>query len=151
MDLKLEVVVVPVRDVDVAKQFYGTGLACREDADVAGDDGYRLVQMTPPGSTCSIIFGAGVTDATPGSLERLVLVVDDIDAVRAELAGRGVEVGPTFHDAGGGLGGGFHAGPEGRSAGPDPEGRSYGSYAAFSDPDGNTWLLQEIPAGAGRP
>ena len=144
MDLKLEVVVVPVTDVDKAKQFYGTGLACRLDADVSGDDGYRLVQMTPPGSPCSIIFGAGVTAAPPGSIDSVVVVVDDIDAARDELLSRGVEVGEVFHDAGGGLGGGFHAGTAGRAPGPDPEGRSYGSYASFSDPDGNSWTLQQI-------
>jgi len=144
MDLKLEVVIVPVTDVERAKQFYGTGLACRLDADVSGDDGYRLVQMTPPGSLCSIIFGHGVTSATPGSLDRLLVAVDDIEKARAELGSRGVEVGETFHDAGGGLGGGFHTGTDGRAPGPDPEGRSYASYASFSDPDGNVWLLQEL-------
>src|SRR3954462_9477838 len=106
MDLKLEVVVIPVSDVDTAKQFYGTALACREDAD-AGGGGFRLVQMTPPGSACSIVFGAGVTSATPGTLDRLMLVVDDIDKARNELIDRGVDVGEIFHDVGGSLGGGF--------------------------------------------
>ncbi len=101
-------------------------------------------RSTPPGSDASIIFGTGVTDAAPGSIDSLVLAVDDIDAARAELIDRGVEVSDVFHDAGGGLGGGFHAGTEERAQGPDPEGRSYGSYASFSDPDGNGWLLQEI-------
>jgi catechol 2,3-dioxygenase-like lactoylglutathione lyase family enzyme len=144
MDLKLEVVVVPVSDVDKAKQFYETGLACRLDADVSGGDDYRLVQLTPPGSPCSIIFGKGVTSDQPGSIDSLVLAVDDIDAARDELLSRGVEVSDVFHDAGGSLGGGFHPGTEGRATGPDPQGRSYGSYASFSDPDGNGWLLQEI-------
>ena len=144
MDLKLEVVVVPVTDVDKAKQFYGTGLGCREDIDASGDDDYRCVQMTPPGSACSIIFGRGVTTATPGSLDRLILVVDNIDKARSELADRGIVVSGAFHDAGGGLGGGFIADDKRRAPGQDPEGRSYGSYASFSDPDGNAWILQEI-------
>jgi catechol 2,3-dioxygenase-like lactoylglutathione lyase family enzyme len=143
MDLKLEVVVIPVSDVDEAKHFYGTALACREDAD-AGGGGWRVVQMTPPGSSCSIIFGDRVTSATPGSVDRLVLAVNDIEKARVELTDRGVDVGDIFHDAFGSLGGGFHAEPEGRATGPDPEGRSYSSYASFSDPDGNVWLLQEI-------
>jgi catechol 2,3-dioxygenase-like lactoylglutathione lyase family enzyme len=144
MDLKLEVVVVPVSDVDKAKDFYGTGLACRLDADFSAGDDYHLVQMTPPGSPCSIIFGKGLTSAPPGSADGLVLVVDDIDTARDELLSRGVEVSEVFHDAGGGLAGGFHAGTEGRAPGPYPQGRSYGSYASFSDPDANGWLLQEI-------
>jgi len=143
MDMKLEVVVVPVSDVDRAKDFYKR-VGCREDIDLAGSNGYRVVQLTPPGSACSIIFGKGVTSARPGSIDRLVLAVDDIDAARRELRSRGVEVSEVFHDAGGGLAGGFHAGTEGRAPGPDPQGRSYGSYASFSDPDGNVWLLQEI-------
>jgi catechol 2,3-dioxygenase-like lactoylglutathione lyase family enzyme len=145
MDMKLEVVVVPVSDVDRAKDFYKR-MGFREDIDVVGDGGYRVVQLTPPGSACSIIFGKGVTAAQPGSIERLVLAVSDIDGVRSELLSHGVEVSEVFHDAGGGLAGGFHAGTEGRAAGPDPEGRSYGSYASFSDPDGNGWMLQEITA-----
>ena len=143
MDMKLEVVVVPVSDVDRAKDFYKR-LGFREDIDYVGSDDYRIVQLTPPGSACSIIFGKGVTSAQPGSIDRLVLAVDDIDAARDELLvarRRGDEV---FHDAGGGLGGGFYAGTEARAAGPDPQRRSYASYASFSDPDGNGWLLQEI-------
>jgi len=101
------------------------------------------VQLTPPGSACSIIFGKGVTSARPGSVDRLVLVVSDIDAARDELRSHGVEV-SVFHDAGGGLGGGFNARPEARASGPDPQRRSYASYASFNDPDGNVWLLQEI-------
>jgi catechol 2,3-dioxygenase-like lactoylglutathione lyase family enzyme len=144
VDLKLEVVIVPVTDVDKAKQFYGTGLGCREDIDVSGDGGYRCVQMTPPGSPCSIIFGSGVTSAPPGSLDKIVLVVDDIQKARGELVDRGVAVGSIFHDAAGGLGAGFVDGTAGRATGTDPEGRSYGSYASFADPDGNGWMLQEI-------
>ena len=142
MDMKLEVVVVPVSDVDRAKAFYKR-LGWREDIDFAGSDGYRVLQLTPPGSACSIIFGRGVTSARPGSIDRLVLAVSDIDAARDELRSHGVEVG-VFHDAGGGLGGGFNARPEARAAGPDPQRRSYATYASFSDPDGNVWLLQEI-------
>ena len=142
MDMKLEVVVVPVSDVDRAKDFYKR-LRFREDIDFAGDDGYRVVQLTPPGSACSIIFGKGVTAAQPGSIDRLLLAVNDIDAARAELVSHGVEV-SVFHDAGGGLGGGFLAGTEARAPGPDPQRRSYASYASFSDPDGNRWLLQQI-------
>jgi len=142
MDLKLEVVVVPVSDVDRAKEFYER-LGFREDVDFAGGNGYRIVQLTPPGSACSIIIGKGVTAARPGSVDRLVLAVSDMDAARDALRSHGVEV-KVFHDAGGGLGGGFYAGAEGRAPGPDPQHRSYATYASFSDPDGNVWLLQEI-------
>ena len=142
MDLKLEVLVVPVSDVDRAKAFYEK-LGFRLDID-AGNENYRVIQFTPPGSQASIIFGKGVTSAQPGSIDRLVLAVSDIDAARKELVSHGVEVSEIFHDAGGSLGGGFHTGTEGRASGPDPQGRSYGSYASFSDPDGNVWLLQEI-------
>lgn len=140
--MKLEVVVVPVSDVDRAKEFYKR-LGLREDIDFVGDDGYRVVQLTPPGSGCSIIFGKGVTSAPPGSIDRLVLAVDDIDVARVELRSHGVEV-SVFHDAGGGRGGGFYARTEAHAAGPDPERRSYASYGSFRDPDGNRWLLQEI-------
>ncbi len=140
--MRLEVLVLPVGDVDRAKAFYA-GLGWRLDADVGGGD-YRLVQLTPPGSGASIIFGTGVTSAQPGSIDGVVLAVDDLDAAREELLSHGVEVSEPFHDAEGGLGGGFHAGTEGRAAGRDPQGRSYASYASFSDPDGNGWLLQEI-------
>jgi len=142
MDLKLEVVVVPVSDVDRAKEFYKR-LTFREDIDDADGTGYRVVQLTPPGSACSIIFGQGVTAARPGSLDRLVLAVSDVDAARDELRACGVEV-SVFHDAAGGLGGGFYASPEKRASGHDPQRRSYATYASFSDPDGNAWLLQEI-------
>ena len=144
MDLKLEVVVLPVTDVDKAKDFYETGLACRLDADITGENGYRIVQVTPPGSACSVIFGAGVTAAAPGGGGNLMLVVDDIAAVRDELVSRGVDVSEVFHAEGGGYGAGFHPGTAGRAAGPDPEGLSYATFASFSDPDGNGWLLQEI-------
>ena len=140
--MRLEVVVVPVADVDRAKAFY-LGLGWRLDADVAVDD-YALVQVTPPGSSASIIFGQGVTDAQPGSIDRLLLAVDDIDASRDELRSHGADVSEVFHDAGGSVGAGFVADARAHAPGPDPEGRSYGSYASFSDPDGNRWLLQEI-------
>src|SRR4029453_9138787 len=142
MDMKLEVVVVPVADVDRAKTFYKR-LGFREDIDFVGSGGYRVVQLTPPGSACSIIFGKGVTAAQPGSIDRLVLEVDDIAAARDDLLSHGGEV-SVFHDAGGGLGGGFYAGTAARASGPDPQRRSYASYASFGDPDGNVWLLQEI-------
>jgi catechol 2,3-dioxygenase-like lactoylglutathione lyase family enzyme len=138
--LKLEVVVVPVSDVDRAKRFY-EGLGWRLDADLAVDDGYRVVQLTPPGSGCSIIFGEGVTSAPPGSSEGLQLSVYDIDEARAGLIARGVDVSELFHDVTGIF---HHAGTEGRVSGPAPEHADYGSFAAFSDPDGNGWLLQEI-------
>ena len=139
MDLKLEVVIVPVSDVDRAKQFY-KGLGWREDADVVADD-FRIVQLTPPGSACSISFGTGVTSATPGSQQGLLLVVDDIEAARAELVERGAAVSEVFH----GARGRFHPeDPSVRAPGRDPEGRSYSSHAVFSDPDGNGWVLQEI-------
>jgi catechol 2,3-dioxygenase-like lactoylglutathione lyase family enzyme len=143
MDMKLEVLVLPVSDVDRAKSFYEK-LGFRLDIDYVANEDYRVLQFTPPGSETSIIFGKGVTSAQPGSIDRLLLAVYDIDAARQELLSHGVEVGEVFHDAGGGLGGGFYAGTEGREAGPDPQRRSYGSYASFSDPDGNVWLLQEI-------
>ena len=138
--MKLEVVVVPVADVDRAKDFY-EALGWREDADYAGGTHFRVVQMTPPGSACSVIFGTGVTSAAPGSAQGLHLVVTDIAAARAELASNGTEVSEAFHDAGGVF---HHAGTEGRVAGPAPGHQSYGSFASFSDVDGNGWLLQEI-------
>jgi catechol 2,3-dioxygenase-like lactoylglutathione lyase family enzyme len=138
--MKLEVVVVPVADVDRAKNFY-KALGWREDADYAAGADFRVVQLTPPGSACSIIFGTGITSAAPGSAQGLQLVVTDIDAARAELADRGAEVSDVFHDAGGVF---HHAGTEGRVAGPAPDNKSYGSFASFSGPDANGWLLQEI-------
>ncbi len=139
-EMRLEVVVVPVSDVDRSKQFYER-LGWRLDADLAVQDGYRVVQLTPPGSGCSIIFGEGVTSMAPGSLQGLQLSVYDIDEARADLIAHGVDVSEAFHDATGI----FHqAGTEGRVSGPAPEHADYGSFAAFSDPDGNGWLLQEI-------
>ena len=140
MDMKLEVVVVPVTDVDRAKTFY-TGLGWREDADVAQPDGYRVVQLTPPGSACSIIFGDGITSAEPGSAQGLNLVVKDIEAARSELASKGADVSPTFHDASGVF---HHSGDTARVSGPDPDHNSYGSFASFKDPDGNAWFVQQI-------
>ena len=142
MDLKLEVLVVPVSDVDRAKRFY-SNMGFRLDVDYASGE-YRIIQFTPPGSAASIILGKGVTSAEPGSIDRMALAVYDIEAARRELLSHGIEVGEVFHDAGGGLGAGFHIGIEGRAPGPDPERRSYASYASFRDPDGNVWLLQEI-------
>ncbi|MDX2852681.1 MULTISPECIES: VOC family protein [Streptomycetaceae] len=140
MDMKLEVVVVPVADVDRAKDFY-TGLGWRLDADVTTGEDFRVIQVTPPGSLCSVIFGTGVSATEPGSARGLHLTVEDVVAAREELVGRGVEVSEVFHDAGGV----FHrAETEGRVAGPDAERRSYCSFASFSDPDGNEWVFQEI-------
>ena len=136
VDMKLEVVAIPVSDVERAKRFYG-GLGWRLDADFIVGDTFRGVQFTPPGSPASIHFGKGVTSAEPGSASGVFLVVSDIEAARAELAGRGVEVSEVFHRAGPGQ-------PPVR--GRDPQGRSYVSFATFSDPDGNSWLLQEITA-----
>lgn len=142
LDMKLEVVVLPVSDVDRAKAFYADTLGWRVDADLPVGDDFRVVQLTPPGSQASIIFGTGVSSAKPGSAEGLHLVVDDIEATHAELVAHGVEA-EIFHDAGGIF---HHAGVEGREPGPDPQRRSYGSFASFSDPDGNGWVLQEIGA-----
>ena len=144
VDFKLEVVIVPVADVDRAKRFY-LSLGWREDIDIAGPQGYRAVHFTPPGSTASILIGnKGVTQSEPGSTAGLLLAVHDIDMARAELISHGVDVSEVFHDAGGSLGGGFIAASEARAPGHDPERRSYASYASFSDPDGNDWLLQEL-------
>ena len=140
--MRLEVVVVPISDFERAKSFY-VGLGWRVDGEVSAGD-YRLMQVTPPGSTASIIFGNGNTSAQPGSIDGLLLAVDDIGAARDDLLSHGVDVSEVFHDAGGSLGGGFIADPARRAPGPDPGGRSYASYASFSDPDGNGWLLQEI-------
>jgi catechol 2,3-dioxygenase-like lactoylglutathione lyase family enzyme len=140
MDMKLEVVVVPVSDVDKAKDFY-QALGWRLDADFAGSADFRVVQLTPPGSPCSIIFGTGITSAAPGSAQGLHLVVTDIGAARDELVGLGVDVSEVFHDAGGVF---HHAGAEGRVAGPAQDHQSYGSFVSFSDPDGNGWFVQEI-------
>jgi catechol 2,3-dioxygenase-like lactoylglutathione lyase family enzyme len=146
IDMKFEIAVIPVSDVDRAKAFYNK-LGWRLDADFAGDD-WRVIQFTPPGSPASVIFGKNVTAAAPGSAQGLYLIVSDIEAARAELLGRGVAIGEVFHGAGD-----VHAGPDEpylsgrrRVNGPDPKRGSYGSYASFSDPDGNGWLFQEITA-----
>jgi catechol 2,3-dioxygenase-like lactoylglutathione lyase family enzyme len=145
VDMKFEVVVIPVSDVDRAKQFYA-GLGWRLDADFAAGDDWRAVQFTPPGSACSVIFGKNVTPAAPGSTQGMYLVVSDIEAARDELLGRGIATSEVFHG-----GGSVYAGPDEpylfgrlRVGGPDPEHRSYQSYVSFSDPDGNGWLLQEV-------
>ena len=131
VDMKLEVVTLPVSDVDRAKVFY-EGLGWRLDADIVAGENFRVVQLTPPHSECSISFGKGLTTAEPGSAKRLLLAVSDIDAARAALLGRGVQVSELFHLEGGPV------------PGRDPQGRSYQTYASFSDPDGKGWLLQEI-------
>jgi catechol 2,3-dioxygenase-like lactoylglutathione lyase family enzyme len=138
--MKLEVLVLPVSDVDKAKGFYET-LGWRLDADFVTGPDYRVVQLTPPGSECSVIIGNGLSSAAPGSVEGLHLVVPDIEAARAELVDLGVDVSEVFHDAGGVF---HHAGTAERVTGPDPAHRSYGSFASFSDPDGNGWVLQEV-------
>ena len=142
VDLKLEVVVIPVADVDRAKAFYG-GLGWRLDADFPFDNGFRVVQFTPPGSGCSIQFGTKMTSAEPGSVRGLYLIVSDIEAARDELLDHGVEVSEVFHS--GTPGAQFQVDDtSGRVGGPAPDGGSYGSFATFSDPDGNGWLLQEV-------
>jgi catechol 2,3-dioxygenase-like lactoylglutathione lyase family enzyme len=145
VDMKFEIVVIPVSDVERAKRFY-VSLGWRLDADFASDDGYfRVLQFTPPGSGCSVIFGKNVTAAAPGSAQGLYLIVSDVEAARKELAGRGVQVSEVFHGAG------TYAGSDEpylfgrvRVSGPDPERNSYRSFASFHDPDGNGWLFQEI-------
>ena len=144
-DMKLEIVIIPVSDIDRAKEFYGGRLGWRLDAEFASGDDFRIMQFTPPGSGCSIIFGKNVTAAAPGSAQGLYLIVSDIEAARAELQRRGVEVSEVFHSEGG------YAGTDEaylfgrvRVSGPDPEHRSYRSFASFKDPDGNGWLFQEL-------
>ena len=142
VNLKLEVVIIPVFDVDRAKQFYGS-LGWRLDADFAFDNGFRVVQFTPPGSGCSIQFGTQITSAVPGSARDLYLVVSDIDAARNELAERGAAISDVFHPVIPGAQ--FQPlGRSGRESGPAADHLSYRSFATFSDPDGNSWLLQEI-------
>ena len=145
VDMKFEVIVIPVSDVDRAKEFYGR-LGWRLVADYDNGKDFRVIQFTPPGSGCSIIFGKNVTPAAPGSAQGLYLIVSDIEAAREELLGRGVAISEAFHDAGG-----VYAGPDQpylfgrlRVSGPDPEHRSYRSFASFRDPDGNGWLFQEV-------
>jgi len=141
VDTKLEVVVIPVSDIERAKAFYGR-LGWRLDADFAFDNGFRIVQYTPPGSPCSVQFGTGMTQAAPGTAQNMYLVVADVDAARADLAANGAEVSETFHAAQPGAQ--FNADPAGHVAGAAPDRATYGSFATFSDPDGNVWLLQEI-------
>jgi catechol 2,3-dioxygenase-like lactoylglutathione lyase family enzyme len=145
VDLKLEIIVIPVSDVDRAKEFYGR-LGWRLDADYDSGDDFRVIQFTPPGSGCSVIFGKNVTAAAPGSAQGLYLIVSDVEAARDELVLHGVDASEVFHDAGG-----VYAGADEpylfgrlRVSGPDPEHRSYRSFVSFSDPDDNGWLLQEI-------
>jgi len=142
---KFEVIVIPVSDVDRSKEFYRR-LGWRLDADYDSGKDFRVLQFTPPGSGCSIIFGKNVTAAVPGSAQGLYLIVSDIEAARAELLGHGVEISDVFHDASG-----VYAGPDEpylfgrqRVSGRDPEARSYRSFASFRDPDGNGWLFQEV-------
>lgn len=133
MDYKLELILIPVSDVDRAKEFYVERMGFHVDVDHQPNEEFRLVQVTPPGSACSVTFGTGITDAEPGAYRGTHLVVDDIETAREELVGRGVEVGETKH-----------MGANGWEAGPDPERRNYHSFADIVDPDGNTWLLQEV-------
>ena len=135
--LKLELVLIPVTDVDRAKTFYVERLGFSLDVDHQPNEEFRVVQMTPPGSACSITIGIGISDAEPGSYRGTHLVVTDIEAARAELVGRGVDVSEVRH-----------MGPNGWQPGPDPEHRTYNSFADFADPDGNTWVLQEVPQAA---
>lgn len=139
VDFKLEVVIIPVSDVDRAKRFYAS-LGWRLDADFATGEDWRVVQLTPPGSACSVLIGKGITTAIPGSVQGTFLVVSDIAAARAELIGRGADVSEVFHFQGGLQ----VVGTDGRVPGADPAGNSYRTWASFSDPDGNSWLLQEI-------
>jgi catechol 2,3-dioxygenase-like lactoylglutathione lyase family enzyme len=139
VDMTLEVVLIPVSDVDRAKEFYQS-LGWRLDADVAAGDDFRLIQFTPPGAGCSVQFGTNLTPAAPGSAQGLYLIVSDIGAARDELVARGVKVSEVFHE--GKPGARFH--DAGRVAGPSAEHSSYGSFASFSDPDGNGWLFQEV-------
>jgi len=136
MDLKLELVLIPVSDVDRAKAFYVETVGFNLDVDHEPSDEFRVVQMTPPGSACSITIGKGITDATPGSVRGTHLIVSDIEAVRAELVERGVEVSEVRHMT-----------EDGWKPGPDPEHLDYSSFADFGDPDGNSWVLQEVRVG----
>jgi catechol 2,3-dioxygenase-like lactoylglutathione lyase family enzyme len=139
MDMHLEVLVLPVSDVDRAKAFYER-LGWRLDADRSIGDDFRVIQFTPPGSPCSVIFGNGVTTAAPGSVQGLFLVVSDIEGAHDELRRRGIDVGDVYHDKGVT----HHASSAGREPGPDPDRRSYASFADFQDPDGNRWVVQEV-------
>ena len=145
IDMKFEIVVIPVSDVDRAKEFYGR-LGWRLDADFAHGDDWRAIQFTPPGSGCSVIFGKNLTAAAPGSAQSLYLIVSDIEAARKELLGRGIQISQVFHGANGEYSGTDEPYLFGRIRlnGPDPEHGSYRSYASFRDPDGNGWLFQEV-------
>jgi catechol 2,3-dioxygenase-like lactoylglutathione lyase family enzyme len=138
--MKLEVIVLPVSDVDRATQFY-QNLGWRLDGDFKPSDDFRVVQFTPPGSLASVRFGTGIKDAAPGSGVNLTLAVQDLDTTRRNLLARGLDVSDIFHGRGGFP---HHTGAGDRAPGPDPQGRSYFSFASFSDPDGNSWMLQEI-------
>jgi catechol 2,3-dioxygenase-like lactoylglutathione lyase family enzyme len=140
MDMKLEVMVVPVSDVERAAAFY-TKLGWRQDADLKGEDDFRLMQFTPPGSTASVFIGHGVTDAEPGSLKGQILVVADIQAAYRELIDKGIEAAPVFHGQGWLS---YFLDKSKVEPGPGPESQSYSSFTAFSDPDGNGWIVQEI-------
>jgi predicted enzyme related to lactoylglutathione lyase len=140
VDMKLEVVVIPVSDAERAKNFYAS-LGWRLDADRADGDSFRIIQFTPPGSGCSIQFGTNLTSVAPGSAQSLYLAVSDIDAAREQLVALGVQVSDVFHE--GAAGARFHDG-SGRLSGPAPEHRSYSTFVSFTDPDGNGWLLQEV-------
>jgi catechol 2,3-dioxygenase-like lactoylglutathione lyase family enzyme len=142
IEMRIEIVVIPVSDVDRAKRFYGD-LGWRLDLDFKGSDGYRVIQFTPPGSDCSVIFGKNVTLAAPGSAQGLYLVVPDIVAVSDELVRRGIPVSELFHDTGGVF---HHADSKGVVQGANPDRHSYATYASFKDPDGNGWLIQEVTA-----
>jgi catechol 2,3-dioxygenase-like lactoylglutathione lyase family enzyme len=147
VDMKLEVIVIPVSNVDRAKQFYSQ-LGWRHDAEFVDGDDFRILQFTPPGSGASVIFGKGVTAAAPGSAQGLYLVVSDIETARKELLDRGIKVSEVFHHAGGARTGSDEPYLFGtvRVSGPDPERGTYRSYVSFNDPDGNGWLLQEVTA-----
>jgi catechol 2,3-dioxygenase-like lactoylglutathione lyase family enzyme len=138
--MRLEVIVLPVADVDRAKAFYRSA-GFREDLDFSTGEDFRVVQFTPPGSEASIVFGKGLTEARPGSVRGLQLVVSDIEAARARLIGAGVDVDDVFHDIGGVF---YHLSPFYEIPGPDPDRRDYRSFARFSDPDGNHWVIQEV-------
>ena len=140
VSMRFEVAVLPVADVDRAKAFY-VGLGWRLDADLTIDEHYSVVQVTPPGSPASVIFGKGTTTMAPGSVQDLMLIVEDLSAARDALIAHGADVSEVWHDETGIF---HHGGTEGRIPGPDPQGNSYGSWASFTDPDGNGWLLQEI-------
>ena len=140
MEMKLEVVVLPVRHVDHSKDFYRSA-GFREDIDYASGGDFRVVQFTPPGSQASIVFGEGITSAAPGSVQGLLLAVRDIEGTRVDLLARGVDVSEVFHDLGGVF---YHLSPAYEVPGQDPAGRDYASFARFSDPDGNGWVIQEV-------